>query len=53
MSQQEPLSLDDGSAIMGVLDIDSPLMDRFTRDDVQYVESLAREFCALPFGQVG
>ena len=41
--------LDDRS-IVGVLDIDSPLTDRFSAGDVQYVESLAKEFCSLQFG---
>ena len=40
----------DGDRIVGVLDIDSPLTDRFSVSDVQYVESLAREFCSLQFG---
>jgi L-methionine (R)-S-oxide reductase len=40
----------DGDRIVGVLDIDSPLTDRFSASDVQYVESLAREFCSLQFG---
>ncbi len=38
-----------GGELIGVLDIDSPSTDRFSADDVQYVEFLAREFCQLQF----
>ncbi|MBE9537591.1 MAG: GAF domain-containing protein [Proteobacteria bacterium] len=44
--------LHDGTGVIGVLDIDSPLTDRFSADDVQYIELLAREFCSLQFAQV-
>lgn len=44
--------LHDGTGVIGVLDIDSPLTDRFSADDVQYVELLAREFCSLQFARV-
>ncbi len=37
------------NVVIGVLDIDSPLLDRFSADDVQYVEALVREFCSLQF----
>jgi len=47
MNYRAPLSLAD------VLDIDSPLTDKFTPDDVQYVESLAREFCLMQFAWAG
>ncbi len=40
-----------GAQMVGVLDIDSPTVNRFTADDVQYVEALAREFCLLQFGR--
>lgn len=40
-----------GAEIVGVLDIDSPTVNHFTADDVQYVEALAREFCLLQFGR--
>ncbi len=39
----------DGTAIVGVLDIDSPLPDRFSAADVAYAEALARLFCRLQF----
>lgn len=40
-----------GQEIVGVLDIDSPQMDRFTPGDVETVESLASEFCSLQYGE--
>jgi L-methionine (R)-S-oxide reductase len=40
-----------GEEVVGVLDIDSPLLDRFSRDDVDVVESLVREFCSLQYGE--
>jgi L-methionine (R)-S-oxide reductase len=40
-----------GEEMIGVLDIDSPHIDRFTQDDVDTVESLAREFCLLQYGE--
>jgi GAF domain-containing protein len=43
-----PLANNDG--IVGVLDVDSPLPDRFRPDDVQYLERMAAEFCRLQFG---
>jgi GAF domain-containing protein len=43
-----PLAKDGG--IVGVLDVDSPLPDRFRPDDVQYLERMAAEFCRLQFG---
>jgi GAF domain-containing protein len=39
-----------GSAITGVLDVDSPLPDRFRPDDVHYLERIAVEFCRLQYG---
>lgn len=36
--------------LQGVLDIDSPHINRFSSDDVTYVEALAAEFCQLQFG---
>ena len=39
-----------GDEVVGVLDIDSPQLDRFSQDDVDAVESLAREFCLLQYG---
>ena len=36
--------------IVGVLDVDSPLPDRFRPEDVQYLEHMAAEFCRLQFG---
>ena len=40
-----------GSAgVAGVLDIDSPELDRFGPDEVKYVEALTAEFCALQYG---
>ena len=44
--------LHDGNEVIGVLDIDSPSTDRFSTTDVQYVESLTREFCSLQFAQM-
>jgi L-methionine (R)-S-oxide reductase len=40
-----------GEEVVGVLDIDSPHIDRFTQDDVVTVETLAREFCSLQYGE--
>ena len=40
-----------GEEVVGVLDIDSPHIDRFTQGDVDTVESLAREFCLLQYGE--
>jgi L-methionine (R)-S-oxide reductase len=40
-----------GEEVVGVLDIDSPHIDRFSQDDVDTVESLAREFCLLQYGK--
>lgn len=34
-------------ALIGVLDIDSPLLDRFSDDDQQGIESLCRTYCEL------
>ena len=39
-----------GGVITGVLDVDSPLPDRFRPDDVQYLEAMAAEFCRLQYG---
>jgi GAF domain-containing protein len=41
--------LRDGSAIVGVLDIDSPTPGRFSTADQAYVEALVDEFVALQF----
>lgn len=41
--------LRDRGRVVGVLDVDSPEMDRFTAADVEYLEQLAAEFCALQF----
>lgn len=38
-----------GDDVVGVLDIDSPLADRFDETDVKYVEAMAAEFCQLQF----
>jgi len=35
--------------VFGVLDIDSPVTDRFSAEDVTYVETLAALFCRLQF----
>ncbi len=43
-----PLVMQGG--LFAVLDIDSPRLDRFDPDTVQYVERLAAEFCRLQFG---
>ncbi len=40
-----PLLIND--ALVGVLDIDSPLLDRFSDDDQQGIESLCRTYCEL------
>ena len=42
--------LHDNGEIVGVLDIDSPLPDRFRPEDVQYLERMAAEFSRLQFG---
>ncbi len=42
--------LSDGRALVGVLDIDSPIEARFSPADVGYVETLATLFCRLQFG---
>ncbi|MEP4486965.1 MAG: GAF domain-containing protein [Halioglobus sp.] len=34
----------------GVLDVDSPLLDRFSPDDVHYIEAMADLFMQLQFG---
>lgn len=39
-----------GDEIVGVLDVDSPLPDRFGPQDVHYLERMAAEFCRLQFG---
>ena len=39
-----------GESIVGVLDVDSPITDRFGPDDVQWLEVLAGDFCRLQFG---
>ena len=39
-----------GKEVAGVLDVDSPLPDRFRPDDVQFLERMAAEFCHLQFG---
>ncbi len=44
-----PLLVDD--TLLGVLDIDSPLPDRFTDDDQLGVEQLCRAFCDLQAGR--
>ncbi|MBN7795572.1 GAF domain-containing protein [Parahaliea mediterranea] len=36
--------------IVGVLDVDSPVTDRFSAAEVEYIEALARHFCELQFG---
>ena len=41
---------DAAGCVVGVLDIDSPIEDRFGADAVQYAEALAREFCLLQYG---
>jgi len=38
------------SGPLGVLDVDSPLVDRFSPDDVHYIETMARLFTQLQFG---
>ncbi|MEP0203784.1 MAG: GAF domain-containing protein [Halioglobus sp.] len=38
------------SAPFGVLDVDSPLLDRFSPDDVHYIEAMAALFMQLQFG---
>lgn len=39
-----------GGEVVGVLDIDSPVTDRFDAGDVAYVEALVRRFCELQYG---
>ncbi len=41
---------DAAGEVAGVLDIDSPSVDRFGPDAVEYAEALAAEFCRLQFG---
>lgn len=36
--------------IVGVLDVDSPRPERFSAEDVYYIESMAAEFSRLQFG---
>ena len=36
--------------VVGVLDVDSPSRDRFSAEDVQFIEALAAEFCQLQYG---
>lgn len=36
--------------IVGVLDIDSPVTDRFSAAEVETIEALVRHFCELQFG---
>lgn len=38
------------SGIVGVLDVDSPLPERFSAGDVNYIERVAEEFSRLQFG---
>ena len=38
------------SGPLGVLDVDSPLVDRFSPDDVHYIETMARLFMQLQLG---
>ena len=44
-----PLLIND--ALVGVLDIDSPLLDRFSDDDQQGIETLCRTYCELQAGR--
>ena len=44
-----PLLIND--ALVGVLDIDSPLLDRFSDDDQQGIETLCRTYCDLQAGR--
>lgn len=39
-----------GTAPFGVVDVDSPVLDRFSPDDVQYIEAMAGLFMQLQFG---
>lgn len=39
-----------GAEVVGVLDVDSPVTDRFDPASVEYIEALARRFCELQFG---
>jgi L-methionine (R)-S-oxide reductase len=39
-----------GGSVVGVLDIDSPVTDRFGPAEVEYVEVLAGLFCELQYG---
>ena len=39
-----------GEAVVGVLDVDSPITDRFGPGDVKLLEVLAGDFCRLQFG---
>lgn len=38
-----------GDAVVGVIDVDSPQMDRFQAADVQYVEALAAVFSEMQY----
>ncbi len=40
-----------GAVCTGVLDIDSPTVNRFSAADVAYIETLASLFCQLQYGQ--
>jgi len=44
-----PLIVDD--VLIGVLDIDSPSLDRFSEDDQQGIEHLCRTYCDLQAGR--
>ena len=44
-----PLIVDD--MLIGVLDIDSPSLDRFSEDDQQGIEHLCRTYCDLQVGR--
>ncbi len=44
-----PLIVDD--VLIGVLDIDSPSLDRFSEDDQQSIEHLCRTYCDLQAGR--
>jgi L-methionine (R)-S-oxide reductase len=39
-----------GDEVVGVLDIDSPVTDRFGPVEVEYIEALAQRFCELQYG---
>ena len=44
-----PLIVND--ELLGVLDIDSPSLDRFSEDDQQGIEQLCRSFCEIQSGR--